>query len=156
MKKVLAFVGGVLLLVNTAFAYDAELAKKFDGVFSELNSQTIQHHFPVIDSKVLLDMLKNKEPFVFLDIRTPEEMSFTGITWKDTLRIPMHELFKEENLKKLPKDKTIVVVCHKGERAAYAVSALRALGFKNAYFFRGGIANLANDFGRNLIPIIGK
>jgi hypothetical protein len=27
MKKVLAFVGGVLLLVNTAFAYDAELAR---------------------------------------------------------------------------------------------------------------------------------
>jgi hypothetical protein len=33
MKKVLAFVGGVLLLVNTAFAYDAELAKSLTPRF---------------------------------------------------------------------------------------------------------------------------
>jgi rhodanese-related sulfurtransferase len=151
MKKVLAFVGGVLLLVNTAFAYDAELAKRFNVMFSQMTPEVIKQRPCEVDSKRLFEMIKNKEPFVFLDIRTPEEMSITGITWKDTLRIPMHELFKEENLKKLPKDKKIVVVCHTGTRAAAAALALRAVGFMNAYIYKGGIAELARDVGRNVI-----
>jgi rhodanese-related sulfurtransferase len=151
MKKVLAFVGGVLLLVNTAFAYDAELAKRFNAMFSQMTPEVIKQRPCEVDSKKLFEMIKNKEPFVFLDIRTPEEMAITGITWKDTLRIPMHELFKEENLKKLPKDKKIIVVCHTGTRAAAATLALRAVGFMNAYIYKGGIAELARDVGRNVI-----
>jgi rhodanese-related sulfurtransferase len=151
MKKVLAFVGGVLLLVNTAFAYDAELAKRFNAMFSQMTPEVIKQRPCEVDSKRFFEMIKNKEPFVFLDIRTPAEMSITGITWKDTLRIPMHELFKEENLKKLPKDKKIVVVCHTGTRAAAATLALRAVGFMNAYIYKGGIAELARDVGRNVI-----
>ncbi len=151
MKKLFAFVGGVLLMVNTAFAYDTELAKRFDGMFSQMTPEVIKQRPCEIDSKKLFEMIKNKEPFVFLDIRTQEEMSITGITWKDTLRIPMHELFKEENLKKLPKDKKIIVVCHTGTRAAAAALALRAVGFMNAYIYKGGIAALAKDVGRNII-----
>jgi rhodanese-related sulfurtransferase len=151
MRKVLAFVGGVLLLVNTAFAYDVELAKRFNAMFSQMTPEVIKQRPCEVDSKRLFEMIKNKEPFVFLDIRTPEEMSITGITWKDTLRIPMHELFKEENLKKLPKDKKIIVVCHTGTRAAAAALALRAVGFMNAYIYKGGIAELARDVGRNVI-----
>lgn len=60
----------------------------------------------------------------------------------------MHELFKEENLNKLPKDKKIVVVCHTGDRAAAVVTALRAIGFEKAFQFRGGLAELAKDVGR--------
>jgi len=194
MKKMLAFVGGVLLLVNTAFAYDAELAKKLDGTFSQMTPELIKKrpceidhkgflevlkkYDPAlakrfddlfsqlppqikqtpceVDGKKLLEMIKNKEPFVFLDIRTPQEMSITGITWKDTLRIPMHELFKEENLKKLPKDKKIIVVCHTGVRAAAVTLALRAVGFMNAYNYKGGIAELAKDVGRNTVNVIGQ
>jgi len=138
-------------MVNTAFAYDTELAKRFDGMFSQMTPEVIKQRPCEIDSKKLFEMIKNKEPFVFLDIRTQEEMSITGITWKDTLRIPMHELFKEENLKKLPKDKKIIVVCHTGTRAAAAALALRAVGFMNAYIYKGGIAALAKDVGRNII-----
>ena len=203
MKKVLAFVGGVLLLVNTAFAYNVELAKKLDEVFSKQTpelikvtklptpdevkprpceishkkwSETLAKHdaelakrldellsqLPpqikqtpcVVDGKKLLDMMHKKEPFVFLDIRTPQEMAITGITWKDTLRIPMHELFKEENLKKLPKDKKILVVCHGGVRAAAATLALRALGFMNAYTYEGGMSALGGDVTRAFIPVV--
>jgi len=203
MKKVLAFVGGVLLLVNTAFAYDAKLVKKLDEVFSKQTPELIKvtklptpdelkprpceishkkwvetlakhdaelakrldevlSQLPpqikqtpcVVDGKKLLDMMHKKEPFVFLDIRTPQEMAITGITWKDTLRIPMHELFKEENLKKLPKDKKILVVCHGGVRAAAATLALRALGFMNAYNYEGGMSALGGDVTRAFIPVV--
>gem|GEM_PF-6281350 len=33
-------------------------------------------------------MIKKKEPFVILDVRTPQEMAIVGITWKDKLEIP--------------------------------------------------------------------
>jgi len=62
-------------------------------------------------------MIKKKEDFVILDVRTPQEQSIVGSTWKNTLNIPMHEVFKPENLSKIPKDKKVVVVCHSGERA---------------------------------------
>ncbi len=151
MKRVVAFIGGVLLLVSQALAYDLELAKRFDAMFSRMTPEVIKQRPCEIDSKRLFEMIKKKEDFVFLDIRTEDEMSITGITWKNTLRIPMHELFKEENLKKLPEAKKIVVVCHTGTRAAAATLALRAVGFMNAYMYKGGIAELAKDVGRNLI-----
>jgi Rhodanese-related sulfurtransferase len=197
MKKVLAFVGGVLLLVNTAFAYDAKLAKKLDEVFSkqtpelikitrlptpdelkprpceishkkwvetlarhdaelakrldELLSQLPPHikQTPCeVDGKMLLDMMHKKEPFVILDIRTPIELEIVGFTWKDTLNIPLNELFKEENLRKLPKDKKIIVVCRTRVRASAAVWALRAVGFPNAYVLNDGIVGLADTINK--------
>ena len=203
MKKVLAFVGSVLFLVNTAFAYDAKLAKKLDEVFSKQTPEVIKIvRFPSpdelkprpceighkrwvetlarhdaelakrldellsqlpphikqtpceVDSKMLFDMMHKKEPFVILDIRTPQEMAIIGITWKDTLRIPMHEVFKEENLKKLPKDKKILVLCHGGVRSQAVTLALRALGFMNAYNYEGGITALARDCTRAFIPVV--
>jgi hypothetical protein len=54
MKKVLAFVGGVLLLVNTAFAYDAELAKKLDATFSQVTPELIKTRPCEIDHNGLL------------------------------------------------------------------------------------------------------
>jgi rhodanese-related sulfurtransferase len=99
-------------------------------------------------------MMKKKEDFVILDVRTPAEQAIVAPTWKNTLYIPMHELFKEENLNKLPKDKKIVVVCHSGDRAAAVVAALRALGFNNAYQFKGGMVELAREVGRSAVDYV--
>jgi rhodanese-related sulfurtransferase len=89
-------------------------------------------------------MIKKKEDFVILDVRTPQEQSIVGSTWKNTLNIPMHEVFKPENLSKIPKDKKVVVVCHSGERAWAVVTGLRAAGFNNVYHFKGGMKELAD------------
>ncbi|MCI4454232.1 MAG: rhodanese-like domain-containing protein [Thermodesulfobacterium sp.] len=59
-------------------------------------------------------------------------------------------------MKKLPKDKKIIVICHSGARTEPVVLALRALGFMNAYFYKGGLAELAKDAGRNAINAVGK
>lgn len=144
----------IFFTVSLSFGYDKQLASKFDSMFSQLTPEMITKRPCEVNSKQLFDMIKAKENFVILDIRTPQEMSIVGITYKDTLKIPMHELFKEDNLKKLPTDKKIIVVCHTGTRAAAATMALRAVGFMNAFMFKGGIAELATEAGRSVVGIL--
>ena len=149
MRKVLLLVIGFIFTISSfVFAYDKELAKSLDMMFSPLTPEVLAKDPGLVNANQLLQMIQNKEPFVMLDVRTPEEMAIVGITWKDRLEIPMHELFKEENLNKLPKDKKIVVICHTGTRAFPVALALRALGFMNAYSLEGGIVKLAEQAGR--------
>jgi Rhodanese-related sulfurtransferase len=123
-------------------------------MFSQMTPEVLKQRPCQIDANQLFEMIKKKEDFVILDVRTPQEQSITGITWKNTLNIPMHEVFKPENLNRLPKDKKIVVVCHTGDRAAAVVTGLRAIGFHNAYQFRGGIKELASEVGRKAIDVV--
>ncbi|MCS7281166.1 MAG: rhodanese-like domain-containing protein [Desulfobacterota bacterium] len=152
MKKSLTvfFVVTLLAISFAAFGYDRELAKKFNTMFSMFTPEMIAKRPCQVTTTQLLDMIKKREPFVILDVRTPQEVAIVGVTWRDKLEIPLHEIFKPENLAKLPKDKKIVVICHTGDRAAAAVVALRAIGFEQAFQFRGGIAELAKEVGRSL------
>jgi len=153
MKRGLLVAGALLGFVAVGFSYDAELAKRLNAMFSQMTPEVLKQRPCQIDANQLFEMIKKKEDFVILDVRTPQEQSITGITWKNTLNIPMHEVFKPENLNKLPKDKKIVVMCHSGDRAAAVVTGLRAIGFNNAYQFRGGIKELADKVGRNVIDV---
>ncbi len=154
MKRGLLVAGALLGFVAVGFSYDAELAKKMDAMFSQMTPEVLKQKPCQIDSNQLFEMIKKKEDFVILDVRTPQEQSITGITWKNTLNIPMHEVFKPENLNKLPKDKKIVVICHSGDRAAAVVTGLRAVGFNNAYQFKGGIKELADAVGRKVVDVV--
>jgi rhodanese-related sulfurtransferase len=154
MKRGLLVASALLGFVAVGFSYDAELAKKLDAMFSQMTPEVLKQKPCQIDANQLFEMIKKKEDFVILDVRTPQEQSITGITWKNTLNIPMHEVFKPENLNRLPKDKKIVVVCHSGDRAAAVVTGLRAIGFNNAYQFKGGIKELADKVARNVIDIV--
>jgi rhodanese-related sulfurtransferase len=154
MKRGLLVAGALLGFVGVGFSYDAELAQKMDALFSQLSPEVLKQKPCQIDANQLFEMIKKKEDFVILDVRTPQEQSITGITWKNTLNIPMHEVFKPENLNKLPKDKKIVVICHSGDRAAAVVTGLRAVGFNNAYHLKGGIKELADKVARNVIDIV--
>ncbi|NAZ06632.1 MAG: rhodanese-like domain-containing protein [Thermocrinis sp.] len=154
MKRGLLVAGALLGFVAVGFSYDAELAKKMDAMFSQMTPEVLKQKPCQIDANQLFEMIKKKEDFVILDVRTPQEQSITGITWKNTLNIPMHEVFKPENLNKLPKDKKIVVICHSGDRAAAVVTGLRAVGFNNAYQFKGGIKELADKVARNVIDVV--
>ena len=151
MKQIMIIVIAVLMMLGSAFAYDKDTAKKFDAMFSQMTPELIAKRPCEIDSKQLFEMIKKKEAFVVLDIRTPQEMAIIGITLKNTLKIPMNELFKEENLNKLPKDKKIIVICHTGTRAVAATTALMATGFTNALTFKGGTIELAAASGRSII-----
>lgn len=148
MKTLITILLSTIIFVTSAYAYDKEMAKKFDAMFSQMTPEVLTLRPCQISTKDILEMIKKKEEFVILDIRTPAETKLIAPVWKGSLIIPMHELFKPENLAKLPKDKKIAVLCHTGDRAAAATIALRAIGFSNAFQFRGGITEFAKEVGR--------
>ena len=140
---------GVMLLVSflniNLFAYDVNLAQKFDETFSQYSQTYLNNSTMMVDADSIMKMLQKKEDFVLLDIRTPAEMHIVGMRTKNSVEIPFDVLFKKENLDKLPKDKPIVIVCHSGNRALQAATNLEMLGFKNVKVLYGGIIALAKS-----------
>ncbi len=143
-----------VFLATNAYSFDKEMAKKFDMMFSQLTPEMIAKRPCEVNAKQLFELIKKKEDFIILDIRTLQEMEIVGVTYKNTIKIPMHELFKEENLAKLPTDKKVIVLCHTGTRAAAATMALRAAGFTNAFMFKGGIIELSAEAGRSVVGVL--
>jgi len=143
MKKYIAVALAVISLGGFSFGIDKALAQKYDKIFSQLTQENLIKSPCRVTPKQVLKMIKKGEDIVLLDIRTEAEQSIVGITYKNSLHIPMDKLFKPENLAKLPKDKKIIVICHSGARAIAATFALRSIGFKNAYALKGGISALA-------------
>ena len=81
-------------------------------------------------------MLKDREEFVFLDVRSPEECEHTGLP--HATRVPLGSL--RGRLSELPSDKPIVTFCDIALRAYEAAIILRSAGFKNVRVMDGGIA----------------
>jgi phage shock protein E len=72
---------------------------------------------------------------VMLDVRTPEEYAqghIPGITL-----IPLDQL--PNRLAEIPKDKTVIVTCHSGNRSNQAAQLLRQKGYTNIHNMLGGI-----------------
>ena len=65
------------------------------------------------------------------------------MTAPGTLKIPMAQVFKPENLARIPTDGKVVVVCKAGHRAYVVAFALRHIGFENVYILQGGAISLA-------------
>lgn len=65
--------------------------------------------------------------YFLLDIRKPKDYDEGHI--KDTTNIFWLDLLEEENLKKLPKDKKIVIICYLGHTASQALVLLKLLGY---------------------------
>lgn len=72
---------------------------------------------------------------VLLDVREPEELEVAKLP--EALHIPMRQV--PERLADLPRDKTIVVMCHAGGRSARVAQYLLANGFDHVFNLRGGI-----------------
>jgi len=144
MKKLLlAIVTLSLVTAGSALAWDADFAAKADKLLGRMDQQTLSTSPCKIAPEKALEMMRNGEEITLLDVRTPAEMGVVGLTWKKTLRIPLDELFKPENLDRLPKTGKLVLVCHSGNRAAAAAVLLRAAGIDNAVFLNGGLIALS-------------
>ena len=56
----------------------------------------------------------------------------------------MNEVFKPENLTRIPDSGKVVVVCRGGIRAAMIATGLRHIGFANVYVLHGGTMALSD------------
>ena len=83
---------------------------------------------------------KTDAPYL-LDVRDPEEFMFASI--KGAISIPLTTL--PERLAELPKDKTIVAICHHGMRSMRAVEFLRQNGFEETFSLNGGMDVWSRD-----------
>ncbi len=148
---------GIGLLISifevSSFAYDTEMAKKFDQFYSNYTPKALASSKVNISASDMMQMIRENKKFTFLDIRTRAEMDILGVTAPNTLEIELQDLFKEKSLKSLPTDELILIVCHSGSRATMAATSLTMLGFTNVHVLKGGIKSFANEVGTKTVPL---
>jgi rhodanese-related sulfurtransferase len=87
--------------------------------------------------------LKADEPFIFLDVREPDELTAAAIKDERVVNVPMSVLAQQRTAA-LPdaaqeKDAEIVVFCHHGGRSGQVTAWLRGQGWTNVVNMEGGI-----------------
>jgi rhodanese-related sulfurtransferase len=122
--------------------YNTQLAENYEKFLANYANENLTKALGRITVEDFVKAVKNEDEFCILDVRTPAETNIVGVTLKNTLNIPMNEVFKQENLAKIPTDKKVVVVCQGGPRAAVIALALRNIGFNNITLLKGGLVDL--------------
>jgi rhodanese-related sulfurtransferase len=137
MKKIL-----VMLWVVALAAAIAVPAASADDTANKLNavlSQGPQARFWQVSADDVVAMINAKKgDFVVVDVR-PNPAEFGGGHIPGALQVPVQDIFKPENLRKLPKNKKIILVCVTGQTQNLPVVGLRALGY-DAYTMAFGYA----------------
>jgi rhodanese-related sulfurtransferase len=75
-----------------------------------------------------------KKGIVLLDVRTDKEYEQGHIP--GAVHIPLSEI--GERIKKLKKDKELVVFCQNGSKSIWAIKRLMGMGYKNLSNLKGG------------------
>jgi rhodanese-related sulfurtransferase len=78
--------------------------------------------------------LDQKKGMVLLDVRTDEEYKKGHIP--GSVHVAIADI--GDRIKKLKKDKDIVVYCQSGSRSIWAIKRLMGMGYKNLYNLKGG------------------
>ncbi len=114
----------VILMVSSAFAAD-DMAAKLNKVLSKAAAEKFWQ-VSADDVKAMIDA--KKTDFVIVDVR-PAPALYQGGHIPGAIYIPTQDVLKPENLKKLPKNKKIILVCVTGQTQNLPIVALRALGY---------------------------
>ena len=78
--------------------------------------------------------LDQKKGMVLLDVRTDKEYAKGHIP--GAVHVPLAEI--GDKIKKLKKDKELVVYCQSGNRSIWAIKRLMGMGYKNLSNLKGG------------------
>ena len=125
------------------WAYDQELAASYQRLFEPVAGAKAGKALHLVKPEALVEDLKKGKQFVAIDVRTPKESGVFMMALPGSMAIPTSEIFKPENLSRLPKDKQILIVCKSGTRATAVGTALRHIGFDNVSILKGGYMALA-------------
>jgi rhodanese-related sulfurtransferase len=146
--SVLALALGLCLSVaSAAWSYDAKIAESYAQLFAPAEGKKVGKELHFIKPSGFIKNLQAGKEYVAVDVRTSGEAAMLGMTMPGSMAIPINELFTEENLKRIPTDKMVVVICKSGARATVAGTALRHIGFDNVYILKGGLQALSSAFG---------
>ena len=108
---------------------------------NNLNSGNIssETNIAVTDVSVAqaVDLINNKNVLI-IDVRTPEEFAESHLP--EANNFPVDTLSQNiETIKKLQRDKPLLVYCRSGKRSARAAEKLKNLGVNSLYNLKGGI-----------------
>jgi rhodanese-related sulfurtransferase len=78
--------------------------------------------------------LDQKKGMVLLDVRPDKEYELGHIP--GAVHVPLSDIGSK--IKKLKKDKELVVYCRNGNQSIWAIKRLMGMGYKNLYNLRGG------------------
>jgi phage shock protein E len=78
--------------------------------------------------------LDQKKGMMLLDVRTDKE--YEGGHIPGSVHVPLSEV--GDKIKKLKKDKELVVYCQSGNRSIWAIKRLMGMGYTNLYNLKGG------------------
>jgi rhodanese-related sulfurtransferase len=138
MKRLLVMLWVVVLAVTMV----APLASAADDVAAKLNavlSKGAEAKFWQVSADEVLTMINEKKTdFVVVDVR-PNPAEFGEGHIPGAIQIAVQDIFKPENLKKLPKNKKVILACVTGQTQNLPVVGLRALGY-DAYTMSFGYA----------------
>ena len=128
MKKILVMLCIVVLAVSVAIPAASaadDMAKKLNDVLSKGPDAKF---WQVTTDDVLAMINAKKTDFVIVDVR-PNPAEFGEGHIPGSIQISVQDIFKPENLKKLPKNKKVILVCVTGQTQNLPVVGLRALGY---------------------------
>ena len=131
------------ILSVAAWSHDAELAASYDQLFAPAVGADAGKALHLIMPSVLVEKIQANEPMILLDVRTPGETRIFTVALPGSLTIPLNELFRPENLERIPTDKPVMVICQSGARAVAAAMALRHIGFDRVFVVKGGFRALS-------------
>jgi rhodanese-related sulfurtransferase len=90
-----------------------------------------------VDCQSVKARLDAKRPFLFLDVREPDEHATAHL--EGTKLIPMSQLVTRVSELESHKNGEIIVHCHHGGRSMRVVNWLRQQGYEHAINMAGGI-----------------
>ena len=117
------------------FGFDAHFLK--GGIKSWTKNLVKSSQETVVSNEKLWEYLKNKEDVFLIDVREPLE--FAEFKIQGAVNVPLSDLFSQNILKKIPRDKKIVTICSHGNRSMVATFALAQNGLE-ATSLEGGMS----------------
>jgi len=127
MRKTATILVGMVLAIALVLPVSAadDMAKKLNDV---LMKGPAEGHWQVKPDDVDAWIKAKKTDFLIVDVR-PNPPGQQGGRMPGSIYIPYNEILKPENLKKLPKDKKLILVCVTGQTQNLPILALRVLGY---------------------------
>lgn len=121
--------------------------KKEIITFRKKTSDLNQKKGMAIMPSLLRQWLQEKKPITLLDTRNHYEVALG--TFQNAIHLEMQkfEEFSEKALKKVPRDKPIVMFCTGGIRCEKASQALLNNGYQDVYQLQGGILHYFKEVG---------
>jgi rhodanese-related sulfurtransferase len=142
MKRILALLVTLILSSSAVFAYDADLAGRFEEFYRPFDGKGCAKALQQIPAPAFIKATQAGERILVLDVRTPGEVGIYGMNLENSLAVPMSKVFAKETLDQIPTDGKVVVVCKSGARAMAVAMGLRQIGLKNVFVLKGGYGAL--------------